>query len=68
MRQLQKKPNALSAALAPLWHTVTNDNEQMSKEELLKYAQEAFEINDEIHNKLMEEVADEMVMNFCIIQ
>ena len=59
--QLQKKPNALSAALAPLWHTVNNENEQMSKEELLKYAQEAFDIDEETHHKLMDEIKDEKV-------
>ena len=33
----------------------------MSKKYLLKYAQEAFDIDDETHNKLMEEVKDEKV-------
>ena len=61
--QLQKKPNALSAALAPLWQTVTSADEkkQMSKKDLLKYAQGAFDIDDETHNRLMEEVKDEKV-------
>ena len=65
--QLQKKPAALSAALAPLWQTVTNvgggepDKQPMSKEELLIYAQEAFDIDDENHHKLMGEVKEEKV-------
>ena len=65
--QLQKKPAALSAALAPLWQTVTNvgggepDKQPMSKEELLIYAQEAFDIDDETHHKLMGEVKEEKV-------
>ena len=61
--QQQKKPSALSAALAPLWQTVTSVDEkkQMSKKDLLKYAQGAFDIDDETHNRLMEEVKDEKV-------
>ena len=66
--QLQKKPAALSAALAPLWQTVTNvgaggepDKQPMSKEELLIYAQDAFDIDDETHHKLMGEVKEEKV-------
>ena len=49
--------------MAPLWQTVTSADEkkQMSKKYLLKYAQEAFDIDDETHNKLMEEVKDEKV-------
>lgn len=59
----QKKPNALSAALAPLWQTVTSENKskQPSKDDLLTYAQEAFDIDDETHSKLMEEVKEEKV-------
>lgn len=64
--QAQKKPNALSAALAPIWHTAVASNEQessekLSKEELYKYAQKAFGINDETHDRLMEEVKEEKV-------
>ena len=61
--QQQKKPSALSAALAPLWQTVTSVDEkkQMSKKDLLNYAQGAFDIDDETHNRLMEEVKDEKV-------
>ena len=56
-------PSALSAALAPLWQTVTSVDEkkQMSKKDLLIYAQGAFDIDDETHNRLMEEVKDEKV-------
>ena len=60
-------PSALSAALAPLWQTVTSVDEkkQMSKKDLLIYAQGAFDIDDETHNRLMEEVKDEKVqLNF----
>ena len=60
----------MSAALAPLWQTVTSVDEkkQMSKKDLLKYAQGAFDIDDETHNRLMEEVKDEKVQLtiFCI--
>ena len=61
LQMQQKKPNALSAALAPLWQTVTSENKskQPSKDDLLTYAQEAFDIDDETHSKLMEEVKEE---------
>ena len=63
LQMQQKKPNALSAALAPLWQTVTSDNKnkQPSKDDLLTYAQEAFDVDDETHAKLMEEVKEEKV-------
>lgn len=63
LQMQQKKPNALSAALAPLWQTVTSENKskQPSKDDLLTYAQEAFDIDDETHSKLMEEVKEEKV-------
>ena len=53
----------MSAALAPLWQTVTSVDEkkQMSKKDLLIYAQGAFDIDDETHSRLMEEVKDEKV-------
>ena len=56
-------PSALSAAMAHLWQTVTSVDEkkQMSKKDLLIYAQGAFDIDDETHNRLMEEVKDEKV-------
>ena len=65
LQMQQKKPNALSAALAPLWQTVTSENKskQPSKDDLLTYAQEAFDIDDETHSKLMEEVKEEKVRN-----
>lgn len=65
LQMQQKKPNALSAALAPLWQTVTSENKskQPSKDDLLTYAQEAFDIDDETHSKLMEEVKEEKVSN-----
>ena len=60
--QLQKKPNAISAALAPLWQTVaTDEKKQMSKEDLLKFAKEAFGIDDEKHSKTIEQIQDEKV-------
>ena len=60
--QLQKKPNALSAALAPLWQSVAiEEKKHLSKQELLKYAQEAFDIDEQTHEKLMEEVKEEKV-------
>ena len=64
----QKKPNALSAALAPLWQTVTSEskNKQPSKDDLLTYAQEAFDIDDETHLKLMDEVKDEKVLEYYL--
>ena len=64
LQMQQKKPNALSAALAPLWQTVTSEskNKQPSKEDLLTYAQEAFDIDDETHLKLMDEVKVEKVL------
>ena len=67
--QLQKKPNAISAALAPLWQTVTGneaEKKQMSKEDLLKYAKEAFQIDDQTHQKLMEQVKEEKVSNMAM--
>ena len=60
----QRKPNALSAALAPLWQSVAaaeDQNQQLSKEELFKYSQQAFQVDQEIHNKLLEEVKEEKV-------
>lgn len=60
--QLQKKPNALSAALAPLWQSVAiEEKKHLSKQELLKYAQEAFDVDEQTHEKLMEEVKEEKV-------
>lgn len=71
----QQKPNALSAALAPLWQSVHSGHNQqlqeqeqqqtqqqhLSKEELLVYSQKAFDIDDETHQRLMEEASDDKV-------
>ena len=64
--QQQGKPNALSAALAPLFQSVQaaasgDQSQQLSKDELFKYAKVAFKMDQETHNKLLEEVKDDKV-------
>ena len=59
--------NAISAALAPLWQSVAAQSnvekktQQLGKEELYEYAQEAFQVDKDIHDRLLEEVNEEKV-------
>ena len=63
----QRNPNAISAALAPLWQSVAAQSntekktQQLGKEELYEYAQEAFQVDKDIHDRLLEEVNEEKV-------
>ena len=63
----QRNPNAISAALAPLWQSVAAQSnvekktQQLGKEELYEYAQEAFQVDKDIHDRLLKEVNEEKV-------
>ena len=63
----QRNPNAISAALAPLWQSVAAQSntekktQQLGKKELYEYAQEAFQVDKDTHDRLLEEVHVEKV-------